>query len=268
MGLIERGNLISKLSPPFDHLLATQFVDEFLSMERRFIQRDWEPAELDAGQFAEIMSKILYHLDANNLNHNKGVNECISYLENNNVTHHLLNAPYNLIRKDILHMCKVLQAIYKFRSDRGAVHISSTYTPNHMDSKYLIESVRWCMNEMLRIFWNGDREEVAKTIRELLQFDVPCIGVFGDIIIVQRTDIKADEEILILLHYAGENGFSRKELGVHGKSSPSSITTHLQKLCSPQKKQVVQLKNGNYCLTDLGSRRIRMELADKLILSV
>jgi hypothetical protein len=32
------------------------------------------------------------------------------------------------------------------------------------------------MNETLRIFWNGDRELVAKAIRELLQFDVPCIG--------------------------------------------------------------------------------------------
>jgi hypothetical protein len=77
MGLVERSNLISKLTPPFDNLLATQFIDEFLSMERRFIQRDWEPAELDAGQFAEIMAKILYHLDANNLNHSKGVGNAL-----------------------------------------------------------------------------------------------------------------------------------------------------------------------------------------------
>ena len=29
---------------------------------------------------------------------------------------------------------------------------------------------------------------------------------------VQRTDLRASEEILVLLHYAGENEFSRKEL--------------------------------------------------------
>ncbi len=261
MGLIERGTLISKISPPFDNLLATQFVDEFLSIERRFIQRDWEPAELDAGQFAEITFRILYHLDSGNLNLNKEVKDCKRYLVNNDVPH-LLN------RKDVSHLSNVLGAIYEFRSDRGAVHISPTYSPNHMDSKYLIESVRWCMNEMLRIFWNGDREEVAKTIRELLQFDVPCIGVFGDILIVQRTDLKADEEILILLHYAGENGFSRKEIGTHAQSSPSSVTTNLQKLSAPTKRQIIKLGNGNYRLTDLGSRRIRLELADKLLLSV
>ncbi|MCX3267316.1 hypothetical protein [Pedobacter agri] len=268
MGLIERNSLITNISPPFDHLLATQFVDEFLSMERRFIQRDWEPTELDAGQFAEITSRILYHLDSGTLNYTKGVGECIDYFNNNAVTHNLTNLPFNVARKEIIHISKVLQAIYKFRSDRGAVHISATYEPNHMDSKYLIESVRWCMNEMLRIFWNGDREEVAKTIRELLQFDVPCIGVFGDILIVQRTDLRPDEEILILLHYAGENGFSRRELGIHSLSSAPLVTTSIKKLSAPDKRQVIQLKNGNYRLTDLGSRRIRLELADKLLLSI
>lgn len=261
MGLIERNNLISKISPPFDNLLATQFIDEFLSMERRFIQRDWEPAELDAGQFAEIAFRILYHLDSGNLNYGKEVRDCVKYFLNNDV-------PHALNRKDVSHLSTVLQTIYKFRSDRGAVHISPNYSPNHMDSKFLIESIRWCMNEMLRIFWNGEREDVAKTIRELLQFDVPCIGVFNDILIVQRTDLKGDEEILILLHYAGENGFSRKELGTYALSSPSSITTNLQKLCSPSKRQVLKLKNGNYRLTDLGSRRIRVDLADKLLLSI
>ena len=69
------------------------------------------------------------------------------------------------------------------------------------------------MNELLRLFWNSDREKVAKAIRELLQFDVPCIGVFEDIILVQRTDLTAEEEVLILLHFAGDQGFSRADIG-------------------------------------------------------
>jgi hypothetical protein len=261
MGLIERNSIISMISPPFDNLLATQFVDEFLSMERRFIQRDWEPAELDAGQFAEIAFRILYHLDSGNLTYTKEVKDCERYINNPDVPHHIN-------RKDASHLSIILHAIYKFRSDRGAVHISPTYSPNHMDSKFLIESIRWCMNEMLRIFWTGDREEVAKTIRELLQFDVPCIGVYNDIIIVQRTDLTTEEEILILLHYAGEVGFSRRELGVHAFSKPPNITNALRKLISTSMRQIILLPNSNYRLTDLGSRRIRLELADKLLLSI
>src|SRR4030095_10229147 len=84
-------------------------------------------------------------------------------------------------RTDALNLIKVLRTIYKFRSVRGAVHISSTYRANHMDARMMIENVRWAMNETLRIFWQGDREAVARAIRELLQFDVPCVGVFEDV---------------------------------------------------------------------------------------
>lgn len=260
MGLIERNKLINKLSPPFDNLLATQLVDEFISMERRYIQRDWEPSNLDGGQFAEISSKILYHLDSGNLNYKKEFGDCCKYLENKDVAHALND------RKEIGHFVKVIQTIYKFRSERGAVHISVSYTPNQMDSKFLIESVRWCFNEFLRIFWNGDRDEVAKVIKELLQFDVPCIGTFGEVLLVQRTDLKPEEEILILLHYAGIDGFSRSEIGKFSMCKPPAVTLSLQKMASPSYRQIIQLKNGNYVLTDLGHRRIRNELSDKLLI--
>jgi hypothetical protein len=258
MGLIEKNTLLDKISPPMDHLLASQLVDEFISMEKRFIQRDWEPTELDAGQFAEITARILYHMDSGNLNYKKGHAECIDYFENSQVSH-------KLNRQETGQLSRILQGIYKMRSQRGAVHISANYSPNHMDSKYVMEAVRWCMNELLRIFWRGNREEVAKVIRELLQFDVPCIGVFEDCIVVQRTDLRAEEEILMLLHYAGEKGFSRTEIGKHSMHPPSTVSVSLQHLCGADCRQIVKLPSGPYRLTDLGSRRIRTELAEKLL---
>jgi len=260
MGLVEKRYLVSQIAPPLDHFLTIQLLDEFTSMERRYIQRDWEPTELDGGQFAEILARILYHMDSSNLNRGKDFDGCLKYIENDAVPHSITPRHY------ALHLTRVLRTIYKFRSQRGAVHISPTYTPNHMDSKLLIESVRWCMNETLRIFWSGDREHVAKAIRELLQFDVPCIGKFEDVLLVQRTDITPEEEILLLLHYAGEEGFTRKELGQHAMCIPSTVTRTIQKLEAHACRQIVHLSNGKYRLTDLGSKRIREELADKLLL--
>ncbi len=133
-----------------------------------------------------------------------------------------------------------------------------------MDSRFIIEGIRWVMNETLRIFWRGDRELVAKAIRELLQFDVPAIGVFEGEILVQRTDLSVDEEILLLLHYAGEQGFSRTMIGRAARWSPAAVTRALQKLVAPAFREAIQLPNGNYRLTDLGSKRVREQLADKL----
>ena len=131
----------------------------------------------------------------------------------------------------------------------------------------MIEGVRWVMNDLLRIYWQGNREAVARAIRELLQFDVPCIGKFEDVILVQRTDLNAEEEVLVLLHYAGEEGFSRTKIGKAAQVPPPSVTRALQSLESPGTRQIVKLGSGNYRLTDLGAKRIREQLADKLLIS-
>ena len=260
MGLVEKRAILAGISPPLDHLLASQLLDEFVSAERRFIQRDWEPAELDGGQFAEISARILYHQDSGNLSHAKEFNECLKYIDDDKVPHQIMP------RHDAIHVSRVLRNIYKFRSQRGAVHISPSYQANHMDAKFIVEAVRWVMNETLRRFWNGDRETVATAIRELLQFDVPCIGMFDDIILVQRTDLTTEEELLVLLHFAGEQGFSRSELGRFARRAAPSITNAIQKLVAADCRQVLLLSNGKYRLTDLGSRRVRESLADKLLL--
>ena len=260
MALVETKTLVNKISPPLDEFLTNQLVDEFVACERRFVLGDWEPAELNGGQFCEILARIIYHADSKNLNRTKDLSDCIKYIENEQVPHSIQP------RHDALHVCVTLKTIYKFRSQRGAVHISPTYKANHLDARFIIECVRWCMNETLRIFWSGDKNSAAQAIRELLQFDVPCVGNFADTILVQRTDLTAEEEILVLLHYAGDLGFSRTEIGRYAMINPPSVTRSLQKLISPALRQAVLLSNNKFRLTDLGQKRIREQMASKLLL--
>lgn len=264
MPLIDKATLTSRLAPPLDVDLTMALVEEFISLERRFIQCDWEPAQLDGGQFCEILARIIYHQDSGNLSPSKDFNDCMRYAEDEKGQNaHALNP-----RSDALHLCKVLRTTYKFRSQRGGVHISPKYKPNHMDSKVIIDMVRWCFADTLRIFWVGtDREQVARAIRELLTFDVPCIGKFEEVIMVQRTDLSAEEEVLVLLHYAGEQGFTRTEVGKYAMVSAASVTTALQKLTRADVRQVVELTSKKYRLTDLGAKRIREKLPDKLLVS-
>jgi len=263
MGLIEKATLVKELSPPLDKALTEALVDEFVSLERRYVQRDWEPAQLDGGQFCEVLARIIYHQDSGNLNPSKQFDHCSSYVEDEKNQNKHAMVPHH----DALHIIKVLRTAYKFRSQRGGVHISPTYKPNHMDSRAIMENVRWAFAETLRLFWKGtDREQVAKAIRELLQFDVPCIGKFEDVIMVQRTDLSAEEEVLVLLHYAGEQGFSRTELGKYAMVSESSVTNSLKKLSDAAHRQITQLPNKKFRLTDLGSKRIREHMPDKLLL--
>ncbi len=259
--LVEKTTLLSQLAPPLDRQLAEQLITEFIAQEKRFIQHDWEPSQLDGGQFCEVLARILYHRDSGNLSLDKELKDCLKYVEDPDGKNSHNIQP----RQVALDIARVLRTVYRFRSNRGAVHISATYSPNHMDSKLVLEGVRWCFAETLRFFWNGDREQVATAIRELLQFDVPVIGNFANVLLVQRTDLTAVQEILVLLHYAGENGFSRSELTAYVKHDSRRISEALTGLQDSKVRQVVQLPSKNFRLTDLGSRYVREHLADKLL---
>jgi DNA-binding PadR family transcriptional regulator len=55
-------------------------------------------------------------------------------------------------------------------------------------------------------------------------------------------------------------------MGKHVRVSPAAMTRSLQKLTAPSSREVVQLASKRYRLTDLGSKRIREKLPDKLLL--
>ncbi len=259
MALIDNQTMVKRLVPPLDLFLAEQLVEEFVKLERRYILRDWEPAELDGGRFSEILARVLYHQDSSNLDLARDFGDCGKYIHNDNV-------PHAINREEAKMIFMVLTVVHKFRSKRGVCHVSPTYTANHMDARYMMEAVRWSMVEALRIFWRNDRDAAARAISELLRFDVPCVGRFEEAVVVQRTDLRPEEELLVLLHHAGESGFSRRELGKYAMRNPPAITKALDSLTSPMQRAVVCLADGRFVLTDLGHKYLREQLAAKLLL--
>ena len=256
-------SLVTQISPPIDNSLATLLLTEFVDIERRFAIRDWEPATLNGGQFSEVASRVIYHLDSGNLNYRKGLNPCLKYIEdeNNSNRHSFPN------RQAALHLCRVLRTIYKFRSDRGAVHIDPNYTANELDSTLILSLSRWVMSEIFRLFWKGTQSEVARLIRGIVRYSVPSVFEIDGQAMVLRTDCTAEEEILLLLHNYGEIGLSRTEIVKSVKRSNSTISNVLRSLSSSAKRQIVKQDNGQYQLTPNGTKRIYEDVSEKLSLA-
>ncbi|MCZ6655172.1 MAG: hypothetical protein O7D91_19350 [Planctomycetota bacterium] len=254
--------LVAQLSPPLDSELLTALVEEFVSLERRYVLCDWEPATLDGGQFVEIAARAVYHSDSGNLNKRKSLDACCKYIEDpNNSNQHGFPG-----RRTALHLCRVIRTVYKFRSQRGAVHIDPDYTANELDTSMIMANVRWIMSEILRVFWTGAKSEVAQAIREIIRFDVPAVLKIDERYLVLRVDCTTEEEILILLHNAGEAGMARDELGKSIPKSAPSVTNSLKALMSAERREVVPRADQRYMLTPRGSKRVREELAAKLTL--
>src|SRR5258708_18208738 len=110
MSLVDKATLVLHLAPPLDPNLTTALVEEFISLEHRFIQRDWEPAQLDGGQFCEVLGRILYHQDSGTLNPTKDFNECVKFIwDEKNQHKHLMAMDHSI------HLSKVLRTTYNVR---------------------------------------------------------------------------------------------------------------------------------------------------------
>ncbi|MFB3924240.1 MAG: hypothetical protein ACE145_21170 [Terriglobia bacterium] len=260
MALVDKLALLEGICPPLDCKLTDQLLSEYISQEKRYFLADWEPATLDGGQFVEAAARIIYHHDSGKLDRRRKVDDCLSYIEDRKQQfgHNFSD------RKAALHLARVLRTIYKFRSDRGAVHIDPEYTANQLDARLVIENSRWVLSELLRLFWSGNRQQVAKAIREILRYEVPAVGRYEDQLLVQRRDCTAEEEILLLLHAAGEAGLNRKDLGVFARRAPPKVTEGVQAL--EKKRQIIELRGGVFRLTEAGAKRIFEDLAAKLTL--
>jgi hypothetical protein len=238
-----------ELAKYFPLPLATTIIEEFRELEKTYTAQHWQYAATNAGRFCEAVARSLYALDSGNAPGNKSIDECFKYIENQQVSH---KAPD---LQAIFHICKTIRAVYKIRSQRGGVHVSPTFTADEYDTRFMLEGCRWVLSDLLRIFWNSDRQEVSKIIQELGRFSSPLLRRYGNTLLVQHTTCTTEEEVLILLYYNGNEGLTAKEIITSSPKDASGIRKSLLKLCASSHRQAVKVSD-RYQITDLGTDRI------------
>lgn len=236
-----------------DQQLADALIEEAVGLEEAFVQRRWKYTELDGGRFAEVAARVIYSADSGNLSRTKGVDDCLKYIDNQQVTH---NFPEP---QAAIHLAKVLRSIYKLRSQRGAVHVSPTYTANELDSRLIVESARWVLAELLRIFANVDRDELASVVRNLARFPQPLIRMYEGQPLIQAVSFTAEEEVLAHLLFA-ENGMTQSEIVSVIPKDGSGVRRAIKKLAAGTSRQIV-VRGGRPLITDLGIARIEAKIA-------
>jgi hypothetical protein len=250
---VDTAQIIAQLSNGVDQTLAKQLIDEAVSLEEAFALRRWKYTELDGGRFAEVAARIVYASDSLNLSLTKSVDDCLRYVDNQQVGHHFPQP------QSAIHLAKVIRAIYKLRSQRGAVHVSPTYTANEIDSRLILEAARWALAEILRVLGHMPQEELAGIVRSLSRFPQPLMRIYGEAALLQSTTFTAEEEILAHLLFADE-GLSQRELIALIPKDSSGVRRAITKLASGKVRQIV-LRNSSYLITDLGLGRIEAKIA-------
>ena len=149
--------------------------------------------------------------------------------------------------------------IYKFRSDRGAVHISPVHSANQMDSMLIMHAGKWVLGELLRLRWNDDRRVVGEVIEQLVQLEHPIIHELDGKPLVLARDITAPEEVLLLLNHSQNNRMTRSELQSLASHKAANVNVAMLRLA--RSKEVRIADNGDVALAPPGQKRVFEEVS-------
>jgi hypothetical protein len=241
-----------------DASLAQQLVESYTKMQQRYYAGDWQPSELDGGQFCEAIARALYQVDTGIVDHSHLPNDIVNQLKTRTPP-----SPHTLDFKDRDHFCRVLQTTYKFRSDRGVAHVSATYTANHLDATLIVATVKWMFAEFLRLAWKRDRNEVVAIIEAIIQLEHPLIYELDGKPLILSNLLSTPEEILVLLQHSMGGRLTRSELkeAINNKDQ-STVNKAITRLNT--EKEVGLSNEGEIVITPLGQKRVFEEILPKL----
>ncbi len=247
--------LIQALSTIVDPALAKAVVESYVEMQQRFLAGDWKPAELDGGRLCEAVARSVYQLDSGIVTHSQLPNEICTKLEDQKAAH-------TLAEKERHHLVKAIQVIYKFRSDRGPVHISPVYDANYMDSMMVLHVGKWLFAEFLRIAWNQDRQVIAETIDRIVQLEHSLIHELDGKPLVLALGIPAPDEVLLLLNHAAGNRLTRAAIRQQA-ANQKSATVNAAVVRLIKTKEIRQVEGEEVALTPRGQAHIIKQIIPK-----
>jgi hypothetical protein len=169
---------------------------------KNYLERRWEPAELNGGKFCEVVYSILNGILNGPMPQraNKPVNMIGACLALEKVPADAARVGDRSMRVMIP---RVLPVLYEVRNNRGVGHVGGDVSANHMDAEAVQAMASWVMAELVRIFHGVDVMEAQATVEALVERKTPIIWqIEGGVRRVLDPGMNAKDQTLLLLHHS------------------------------------------------------------------
>lgn len=185
--------------------LPTALRDELLGSYEQivsnYLERRWEPSELNGGKFCEVVYSIIDGAV-------KG-----SFPGRASKPADMLAACRALEREPALPgrvgdrslrvlIPRVLPSLYEIRNNRGVGHVGGDVNANHMDAEFVQATASWVMADLVRIFHNTSTMEAQETVDALIERKTPTIWEVEGVKRVLDPEMSARDQVLVLLHHS------------------------------------------------------------------
>lgn len=165
-----------------------------------YIERRWEPAELNGGKFSEAVYSIVDGALKNSFpaTASKPQNMLAASRALENVPPDGSRTGDRSLR---LLIPRVLPVLYEIRNNRGVGHVGGDVDANHMDAEAVQALASWVMAELIRIFHGVGTEEAQQSVDALIERKTPIIWDVEGAKRVLRPGMSAKNQVLLLLYH-------------------------------------------------------------------
>jgi len=176
--------------------LRRELLEAFSEIVRNFREGRWEPSELNGGKLCEVVHSILRgHVDAKfpkKATKPRNMVDACRALESADAT--------QFPRSVRIQIPRMLIGLYEVRNNRGVGHVGGDVEPNHMDAKLVLESSKWIVAELVRVFHEVDTAEATRVVDDLVEKTVPVVWEVGSKRRVLDPSLSKKDQTLLLLY--------------------------------------------------------------------
>jgi hypothetical protein len=181
--------------------LRDTLLKSYKEIVSNYLERRWEPSELNGGKFCEAAYSIIEgavkgSFPARASKPSNMLMACQA-LEKE-------PADANRVGDRSLRVLipRVLPVLYEIRNNRGVGHVGGDVDANHMDAEAVHGMASWVMAELVRIFHGVRTEEAQETVEVLVERVTPLIWEVGAVKRILAPGTSAKNQVLLFLHHS------------------------------------------------------------------
>lgn len=216
---------------------------EFQKIHEQYFLGRWEPSQLDAGRFSEIVLRVVeshykqaYTPLGNKLNRENIIGEAAKCT--------------NLEDSLRLKIPKLAGFLLDFRNNRDVAHIGNIDV-NPMDATFVVNTANWIMAELIRLETGMSPEEAQKEITKIIERKLPIVEEIGGRLKCLNPKLSAKEKVLVFCYRTYPQLITDEELfswvGITNKSRFKN--KYLKEL---DREALIDYKDGSVKLTKKG----------------
>ena len=181
--------------------LRGELIDSYREIVRNFIERRWEPSELNGGKFAEVAYSIVNGAVVGKFptraSKPRNMTDACRALEGQAVD------PARIGDKSLrVFIPRALTYLYDIRNNRGVGHVGGDVDANSMDASAVVALSSWVMAELVRVFHGVSTHEAQETIDSLVERKTPLIWEVEGIKRILDPHMNAKDQVLMFLHHS------------------------------------------------------------------